>query len=229
MFAKKTRIISLLLAAVLLLCPLQAASAETQKTPEEKLGKYLREGIEKNPDGKFGVFVAFIDYDEIKRQAEKAWGKEIDTTANRFTDEGSKFHYFFKKSVFEKTQSDFMAKVGLTEQDRIIKLWWADGVFVMVNKEQIYRMAQMDEVKYFEYYWSDPIRTRVEKFTCEDALKILQVAVGVSNSIDLGLIYDLDLDGTIDVSDALKALQSAVGLRTVYVPDPLPLGMDYEE
>ena len=37
MFAKKTRIISLLLAAVLLLCPIQAASAET-KTPEEKLG-----------------------------------------------------------------------------------------------------------------------------------------------------------------------------------------------
>ena len=229
MFAKKTRIISLLLAAVLLLCPLQAASAET-KTPEEKLGKYLLEDIEKYPDGKFGIFVALdIDRDEIKRQAEKAWGKEIDTTANRFTDEGSKFHYFFKKSVFEKTQSDFMAKVGLTEQDRIIKLWWAEGVFVMVNKEQIYRMAQMDEVQYFEYYWSDPIRTRVEKFTCEDALKIFQVAVGVSNSIILGHIYDLDLDGTIDVSDTLKALQSAVGLRTVYVPDPLPFGMDYEE
>ena len=229
MFAKKTRIISLLLAVVLLLCPLQAASAETL-TPEEKLGKYLREDLEKYPDGKFGVFVALdIDRKEIKSQAEKAWGKEINTTANRFTDEGSKFHYFFKKSVFEKTQSDFMAKVGLTEQDRIIKLWWAEGVFVMVNKEQIYRMAQMDEVQYFEYYWSDPIRTRVEKFTCEDALKILQVAVGVSNSIILGHIYDLDLDGTIDVSDALKALQSAVGLRTVYVPDPLPFGMDYME
>ena len=229
MFAKKTRIISLLLAAVLLLCPLQAASAETQ-TPNEKIGKRLFEDIEKYPDNKFGIFVALdIDRDEIKRQAEKAWGKEIDTTANRFTDEGSKFHYFFKKSVFEKTQSDFMAKVGLTEQDRIIKLWWAEGVFVMVNKEQIYRMAQMDEVQYFEYYWSDPIRTRVEKFTCEDALKIFQVAVGVSNSIILGHIYDLDLDGTIDVSDTLKALQSAVGLRTVYVPDPLPFGMDYEE
>ena len=229
MFAKKTRIISLLLAAVLLLCPLQAASAETQKTPEEKLGKYLREDIKKNPDGKFGVFVALdIDPEEIDRQAEKAWGKEIDITANRFIDEGSKFHYFFKKSVFEKTQSDFMAKVGLTEQDRIIKLWWADGVFVMVNKEQIYRMAQMDEVQYFEYYWSDPIRTRIEKFTCEDALRILQNSIGVRGQ-EWGLIYDLDLDGTIDVSDALKALQSAVGLRTVYVPDPLPLGMDYME
>ena len=229
MFAKKTKIISLLLTVVLLLCPLQAASAETQ-TVSEKITENLIAGMEENPDGKFGVFVVLnIDDDEIRRQAEKAWGKEIDTTANRFTDEGSKFHYFFKKSVFEKTQSDFMAKVGLTEQDRIIKLWWAEGVFVMVNKEQIYRMAQMDEVQYFEYYWSDPIRTRVEKFTCEDALKILQVAVGVSNSIILGHIYDLDLDGTIDVSDALKALQSAVGLRTVYVPDPLPFGMDYEE
>lgn len=229
MFAKKTKIISLLLAVVLLLCPLQAASAETQMTPEEKI-KRLLPVIERNPDGRFGIFVALdIDEDEIKRQAEKAWGKEIDTTANRFTDEGSKFHYFFKKSVFEKTQSDFMAKVGLTEQDRIIKLWWAEGVFVMVNKEQIYRMAQMDEVQYFEYYWPDPIKTRVEKFTCEHALKILQLAVGVSNSIDLGYVYDLDLDGTIDVSDALKALQSAVGLRTVYVPDPLPFGWDYFE
>ena len=73
MFAKKTRIISLLLTAMLLLCPLQAASAETQKKPEEKLGKYLLEDIEKYPDGKFGVFVAFIDYDEIKSQAEQAW------------------------------------------------------------------------------------------------------------------------------------------------------------
>ena len=228
MFAKKTRIISLLLAAVLLLCPLQAASAET-KTPEEKLGKYLREGIEKNPDGKFGVFVAFIDYDEIKSQAEKAWEKELEKDGERFADEHDDFCYLFRRDAYKKIQSDFMAKIGLTEQDRIIKLWWADGVFVMVNKEQIYRMAQMDEVQYFEYYWSDPIRTRVEKFTCEDALKILQVAVGVSNSIILGHIYDLDLDGTIDVSDALKALQSAVGLRTVYVPDPLPFGMDYEE
>ena len=92
MLAKKTRIISLLLAVVLLLCPLQAASAETQKTPEEKI-KRLLPVIERNPDGRFGIFVALdIDEDEIKRQAEKAWGKEIYTTANRFTDEGSKFH-----------------------------------------------------------------------------------------------------------------------------------------
>ena len=229
MFAKKTRIISLLLAAVLILCPLQAASAETQKKPEEKLGKYLLEDIEKRPDGKFGVFVAFIDYDEIKSQAEKAWEKEFEKDGEHLAGEHNDFCYLFRKDAYQKIQSDFMAKVGLTEQDRIIKLWWADGVFVMVNKEQIYRMAQMDEVQYFEYYWSDPIKTRVEKFTCEDALKILQVAVGVSNSIILGHIYDLDLDGTIDVPDALKALQSAVGLRTVYVPDPLPFGWDYFE
>ena len=225
MFAKKTRIISLLLAVVLLLCPLQAASAETL-TPEEKLGKYLREDLEKYPDGKFGVFVALdIDRKEIKSQAEKAWGKEINTTANRFTDEGSKFHYFFKKSVFEKTQSDFMAKVGLTEQDRIIKLWWAEGVLVMLNKEQIYHLAQMDEVQYFQYYWLDPIQTRVVNFTCEDALEILQIAVGTRGEV-LGHVSDVNLDGTTDVVDALWALQSAVGLRTISWPFPLPFGME---
>ena len=62
MFAKKTRIISLLLAVVLLLCPLQAASAETQKTPEEKI-KRLLPVIERNPDGRFGIFVAISSRD----------------------------------------------------------------------------------------------------------------------------------------------------------------------
>lgn len=76
MFAKKTRIISLLLAAVLLLCPLQAASAETQ-TVSEKIKANLIEQIEQNPDGKFGVCVALVvNDDEIYRQAKEIWEKE---------------------------------------------------------------------------------------------------------------------------------------------------------
>ena len=111
MFAKKTKIISLLLAAVLLLCPLQAASAET-KTPEEKLGKYLLEDIEKYPDGKFGVFVAFIDYDEIKSQAEKAWEKELEKDGEGFANEHDDFCYLFMKDTYKKMQSDFMDKIN---------------------------------------------------------------------------------------------------------------------
>lgn len=224
MFAKKTRIISLLLAAVLLLCPLQAASAET-KTPEEKLGKYLLEDIEKYPDGKFGVFVAFIDYDEIKSQAEKAWEKELEKDGERFADEHDDFCYLFMKDTYKKMQSDFMDKIGLTEQDRIVKLWWAEGVLVMLNKEQIYHLAEMDEVQYFDFYWLDPIQTRVVNFTCEDALEILQIAVGTRGEV-LGHVSDVNLDGTTDVVDALWALQSAVGLKTVSWPFPLPFGME---
>ena len=225
MFAKKTRIISLLLAVVLLLCPLQAASAETQKTPEEKIGKQLFDIMERIPDGKFGVFVAFIDRDEIKHQAEKAWGKDFVLSGNRFTNECVNFFYWYKKDAYEKKQSDFMAKMGLNEQDRIVKLWWAEGVLVMLNKEQIYRMAQMDEVQYFDFYWLDPIQTRVVNFTCEDALEILQIAVGTRGEV-LGHVSDVNLDGTTDVVDALLALQSAVGLKTVSWPFPLPFGME---
>ncbi len=226
MFTKKTKIISLLMAVVLLLCPLQAASAETQKTPEEKIGKYLLEKIEGKPDGRFAVFVALdIDPEEIDRQAEKAWGKDFDRKGNRFNNEFLKFSYRYSVEVCEKTYRDFMGKTGLTEQDRIVKLWWACGILVMVNKEQIYRMAQMDEVQYFEYYGSDPIKTRIENFTCEDALEILQIAVGTRGEV-LGHVSDVNLDGTTDVVDALWALQSAVGLRTVSWPYHLPFGME---
>ena len=225
MFAKKTRIISLLLAVVLLLCPLQAASAETQKTPEEKIGKQLFEIMERIPDGKFGVLVAFIDYDKIKSQAEKAWEKELEKDGERFANEHDDFCYLFMKDTYKKMQSDFMDKIGLTEQDRIVKLWWAEGVLVMLNKEQIYHLAEMDEVQYFQYYWLDPIQTRVVNFTCEDALEILQIAVGTRGEV-LGHVSDVNLDGTTDVVDALWALQSAVGLKTVSWPFPLPFGME---
>ncbi len=225
MFAKKTRIISLLLAVVLLLCPLQAASAETQKTPEEKIGKQLFEIMERIPDGKFGVLVAFIDYDKIKSQAEKAWENELEKDGERFANEHDDFCYLFMKDTYKKMQSDFMDKIGLTEQDRIVKLWWAEGVLVMLNKEQIYHLAEMDEVQYFQYYWLDPIQTRVVNFTCEDALEILQIAVGTRGEV-LGHVSDVNLDGTTDVVDALWALQSAVGLRTISWPFPLPFGME---
>ena len=225
MFAKKTRIISLLLAVVLLLCPLQAASAETQKTPEEKIGKQLFDIMERIPDGKFGVLVAFIDYDKIKSQAEKAWEKELEKDGEGFADEHDDFCYLFMKDTYKKMQSDFMDKIGLTEQDRIVKLWWAEGVLVMLNKEQIYYLAEMDEVQYFDFYWLDPIQTRVVNFTCEDALEILQIAVGTRGEV-LGHVSDVNLDGTTDVVDALWALQSAVGLKTVSWPFPLPFGME---
>ena len=225
MFAKKTRIISLLLAVVLLLCPLQAASAETQKTPEEKIGKQLFDIMERIPDGKFGVLVAFIDYDKIKSQAEKAWEKELEKDGEGFADEHDDFCYLFMKDTYKKMQSDFMDKIGLTEQDRIVKLWWAEGVLVMLNKEQIYHLAEMDEVQYFDFYWLDPIQIRVVNFTCEDALEILQIAVGTRGEV-LGHVSDVNLDGTTDVVDALWALQSAVGLKTVSWPFPLPFGME---
>ena len=225
MFAKKTRIISLLLAVVLLLCPLQAASAETQKTPEEKIGKQLFDIMERIPDGNFGVLVAFIDYDKIKSQAEKAWEKELEKDGEGFADEHDDFCYLFMKDTYKKMQSDFMDKIGLTEQDRIVKLWWAEGVLVMLNKEQIYHLAEMDEVQYFDFYWLDPIQTRVVNFTCEDALEILQIAVGTRGEV-LGHVSDVNLDGTTDVVDALWALQSAVGLKTVSWPFPLPFGME---
>ena len=225
MFAKKTRIISLLLAVVLLLCPLQAASAETQKTPEEKIGKQLFDIMKRIPDGKFGVLVAFIDYDKIKSQAEKAWEKELEKDGEGFADEHDDFCYLFMKDTYKKMQSDFMDKIGLTEQDRIVKLWWAEGVLVMLNKEQIYHLAEMDEVQYFDFYWLDPIQTRVVNFTCEDALEILQIAVGTRGEV-LGHVSDVNLDGTTDVVDALWALQSAVGLKTVSWPFPLPFGME---
>ena len=225
MFAKKTRIISLLLVAVLLLCPLQAASAETQ-TPNEKIGKRLFEDIEKYPDNKFGVLVALdIDRDEIKRQAEKAWGKDFDRKGGRFSNKFLSFEYQYTVEACEKIHKEFMAKTGFTEQDRIVKLWWAGGILVMLNKEQIYRLAQMDEVQYFEYYWSDPLTMRVVNFTCEDALETLQIAVGSRSEI-LGIVRDVNLDGVTDVSDALLALQSAVGLRTISWPFPLPFGME---
>ena len=224
MFAKKTRIISLLLAVVLLLCPIQAASAET-KTPEEKIGKQLFDIMERIPDGKFGVLVAFIDYDKIKSQAEKAWEKELEKDGEGFANEHDDFCYLFMKDTYKKMQSDFMDKIGLTEQDRIVKLWWAEGVLVMLNKEQIYHLAEMDEVQYFQYYWLDPIQTRVVNFTCEDALEILQIAVGTRGEV-LGHVSDVNLDGTTDVVDALWALQSAVGLKTVSWPFPLPFGME---
>ena len=95
----------------------------------------------------------------------------------------------------------------------------------MLNKEQIYRLAQMDEVQYFEYYWSDPLTMRVVNFTCEDALETLQIAVGSRSEI-LGIVRDVNLDGVTDVYDALLALQSAVGLRTISWPFPLPFGME---
>ncbi len=229
MFTKKTKIISLLMAVVLLLCPLQAASAETQKTPEEKIGKQLFEKMERIPDGIFGVFVALdIDRDEIKRQAEKAWGKDFDRKGSRFNNKFLSFEYQYTVEACEKIHKEFMAKTGFTEQDRIVKLWWAGGVLIMANKKQIYRMAQMDEVQYFEYYGLGPVKTRIEKFTCEDALETLQIAVGL-RSENWGVVRDVNLDGVTDVSDALLALQSAVGLRTIYWPDPLPFGLDSME
>ena len=227
MFAKKTKIISLLLAAVLLLCPLQAASAETQ-TVSEKITENLIAGMEENPDGKFGVFVVLnIDDDEIRRQAKELWEKDIDqNTYNNF----EHFHALFQKDAYIKYQNDFMAKAGLTADDRIVELWWSHGEYVVLDKEQIYRIAEMDEVSKMEYKWDYPIKRNVVNHTCENALNILQVYVGLRDvHVDAyaSVEYDVNQDWCVDLHDALLALQSAVGLRTLSWPDPLPWGMNW--
>ena len=120
MFAKKTRIISLLLAAVLLLCPLQAASAET-KTLNEKIEANLIEQIEQNPDEKFGVYVILdLDNDEIKRQAREIWEKDTDPNKDDF----NHFAAVYEKNFCIGYEDDFLSEAGLTAEDRIMKLWW---------------------------------------------------------------------------------------------------------
>ena len=230
MFTKKTRIISLLLAAVLILCPLQAALAETQ-TANEKITENLIAGMEKNPDGKFGVFVVLnIDDDEIRRQAKELWEK--DTDQNIYDNNFDYFHALFQKDAYIKYQNDFMAKAGLTADDRIVELWWSHGEYVVLDKEQIYRIAEMDEVSKMEYKWAYPIKRNVVNYTCENALNILQVYVGLRDvpvDVYASVEYDVNQDWYVDPLDAMLALQSAVGLRTFSWPDPLPWGMGWRD
>ena len=226
MFAKKTKIISLLLAAVLLLCPLQAASAET-KTLNEKIEANLIEQIEQNPDEKFGVYVILdLDNDEIKRQAREIWEKDTDPNKDDF----NHFAAVYEKNFCIEYEDDFLSEAGLTAEDRIMKLWWALGEYVVLDKEQIYRIAEMDEVSKMEYKWDYPIKRNVVNYTCENALNILQVYVGLRDvPVDAyaSVEYDVNQDWCVDLHDALLALQSAVGLRTFSWPDPLPWGMGW--
>ena len=220
MFAKKTRIISLLLAVVLLLCPLQAASAETQM-PNEKIKANLIEQIEQNPDEKFGVYVILdLDNDEIKRQAREIWEKDTDPNKDDF----NHFAAVYERNFCIEYEDDFLSEAGLTAEDRIMKLWWALGEYVVLDKEQIYRIAEMDQVKFLRFFGTYPINICVYKYTCEDALRILQAAVGLVSSND-GPYFDVNQDLSVDTFDALLALQSAVGLRTISWPE----GMAFPE
>ena len=220
MFAKKTRIISLLLAVVLLLCPLQAASAETQ-TPNEKIEANLIEQIEQKPDEKFGVYVILdLDNDEIKRQAREIWEKDTDPNKDDF----NHFAAVYERNFCIEYEDDFLSEAGLTAEDRIMKLWWALGEYVVLDKEQIYRIAEMDQVKFLRFFGTYPIKMCVYKYTCEDALRILQAAVGLVSSND-GPYFDVNQDWSVDMFDALLALQSAVGLRTISWPE----GMAFPE
>ena len=100
----------------------------------------------------------------------------------------------------------------------------------MLDKEQIYRIAEMDEVSKMEYKWDYPIKRNVVNYTCENALNILQVYVGLRDvPVDAyaSVEYDVNQDWCVDLHDALLALQSAVGLRTFSWPDPLPWGMGW--
>lgn len=82
----------------------------------------------------------------------------------------------------------------------------------------------MDQVKSLDFFASYPIKMFVIEFTCEDALHILQAAVGL-RMVELGPRCDVNQDGITDVVDALLALQSAVGLRTISWPE----GMAFPE
>ena len=220
MFAKKTRIISLLLAAVLLLCPLQAASAET-KTLNEKIEANLIEQIEQNPDEKFGVYVILdLDNDEIKRQAREIWEKDTDPNKDDF----NHFAAVYERNFCIEYEDDFLSEADLTAEDRIMKLWWALGEYVVLDKEQIYRIAEMDQVKFLRFFSKYPIKMCVYKYTCEDALRILQATVGLVSSNE-GPYFDVNQDWSVDTFDALLALQSAVGLRTISWPE----GMAFPE
>ena len=220
MFAKKTRIISLLLTVVLLLCPLQAASAETQ-TLNEKIEANLIEQIEQNPDEKFGVYVILdLDNDEIKRQAREIWEKDTDPNKDDF----NHFAAVYERNFCIEYEDDFLSEAGLTAEDRIMKLWWALGEYVVLDKEQIYRIAEMDQVKFLRFFSMYPIKMCVYKYTCEDALRILQAAVGLVSSNE-GPYFDVNQDWSVDTFDALLALQSAVGLRTISWPE----GMAFPE
>ena len=219
MFAKKTRIISLLLTVVLLLCPLQAASAETQ-TPNEKIKANLIEQIEQNPDGKFGVCVALVvNDDEIYRQAKEIWEKE---TVHQ-EDSVSELFWKMKRDFYPKYRNEFLDAAGLTAEDRIMDLL-SSYEYLILDKEQIYRIAELDQVKSLDFFASYPIKMSVIEFTCEDALHILQAAVGL-RMVELGPRCDVNQDGITDVVDALLALQSAVGLRTISWPE----GMAFPE
>ena len=170
-----------------------------------------------------------IDDDEIRRQAKELWEKDIDqNTYNNF----EHFHALFQKDAYIKYQNDFMAKAGLTADDRIVELWWSHGEYVVLDKEQIYRIAEMDEVSKMEYKWDYPIKRNVVNYTCENALNILQVYVGLRDvPVDAyaSVEYDVNQDWCVDLHDALLALQSAVGLRTFSWPDPLPWGMGWRD
>ena len=132
MFAKKTRIISLLLAAVLLLCPLQAASAETQ-TVSEKIKANLIEQIEQNPDEKFGVYVILdLDNDEIKRQAREIWEKDTDPNKDDF----NHFAAVYERNFCIEYEDDFIKlKIGkqmvkFTGQNLQIKCMTGENVII---------------------------------------------------------------------------------------------------
>ena len=121
-------------------------------------------------------------------------------------------------------EDDFLSEAGLTAEDRIMKLWWALGEYVVLDKEQIYRIAEMDQVKFLRFFSTYPIKMCVYKYTCEDALRILQAAVGLVSSNE-GPYFDVNQDWSVDTFDALLALQSAVGLRTISWPE----GMAFPE
>ena len=223
MLLKKMRVLAFVLVAALLLCPLQMVSADTQPI-ENKIRSKLRDEMERTTEGKLPVWVWLCDIDDtdLIRQVEESMGEQFyyPGTDDEYFAEFDRRYNKLLKEAYEKYQKEFLAMAGLSEEDLVKPSPSFPEVTVWLDKEQIYRLAEMEQVVFLsihEELTPTPDAEIVFKYTADDALNILQACVGVTEP-HISPKFDLNKDEIIDTTDALLALQSAVGLVTIYWP-----------
>ncbi len=108
---------------------------------------------------------------------------------------------------------DWLLSIGSLTGDSAVTV-----AALSLNQEEAWALAGQEKVA--QLSWYDDSGVWFIDYTAEDALCILQVAVGLLTEISPSdaWTWDIDKNGQINAADALLALQDAVGLITVAYP-----------
>lgn len=214
----------LLLTGLLLLSMLMVSAEQPSPKAEKKIEALLLEKMQSS-DTRFSVYVWMkdLDYTDMYREIDEIMGPQWQFTGSEteWIEKYLSLEREMKSRMLAEYTEAFIQQAGIQEEDLILRRTEAPMVAVWLTSDDIYRLAEMDQVTAL-YYMDVDANAEPEwiiyPYTVTHARRILEAVVGKRIG-HINWEYDVDGDGVITIIDARLALQHAVGKITIRWPE----------